>query len=94
MTRTLHREGIRRRFKVIRAQPEEVTADCPGIGQAAPGHLCVYEVFNFNANASFGGFGDPRTGAAGVAPFGTVLAFTAGATAVNNPRGSWSYTAP
>lgn len=70
------------------------TADCPGPEQAAASHLCVYEVVNNAANVSFTRFGDPRVGFAGIAPFGTVLGFAAGATATNNTRGSWSYTAP
>ncbi len=36
------------------------TANCPGVGQAARGQLCVYE--RFGSNDTFGAIFDPATG--------------------------------
>jgi hypothetical protein len=40
------------------------TTDCPGAGQAAPGHLCAYQAYA--SNASFGDFTDPYSSSDGV----------------------------
>jgi hypothetical protein len=68
------------------------TADCPGRGQAARGHLCLYE--GSNSSMSFLGFYNPTTGSGGTAaPGGVVAFFTAGGTQ-SHVRGTWSVTAP
>jgi hypothetical protein len=68
------------------------SANCPGIGRAAPGHLCVYETFN-NSMTTFLGFHDPQSGGLAVRPNGTVLIWTSVST-VGNVRGTWTATAP
>ena len=68
------------------------SAACPGIGQAARGHLCAYEAFN-NGMSSFHGFLDPQGGSFGVRSYGTVLLWGS-AIDVGNVRGNWAVTAP
>jgi hypothetical protein len=46
------------------------TVDCPGIGQAAIGHLCVYEISS-SFTGTFQCFCDPSTGGLGVRSYGT-----------------------
>jgi hypothetical protein len=66
------------------------TTDCPGAGQAAPGHLCVYQAYA--SNATFGDFTDPYSTGAGVKPIGTVLWWTMGASGF--VRGNWAVQPP
>ena len=68
-----------------------VTAECPGHGQAAPGHLCVYEV-NESGSTSSEDFSDPNSGSAAIRPDGTVLWIQFSADGYS--RGNWAVTAP
>jgi hypothetical protein len=69
----------------------EETADCPGIGQAAPGHLCVYTGWSYNM--AFNSFRYPTSSGEGVLIQGTVLYLTS-SHAEGNARGTWTATAP
>jgi hypothetical protein len=66
------------------------TADCPGHGQAAPGHLCMYA----SVNLSFQTFQNPTNFASVSAEtYGVnALFFTDGST--SGGSGSWAVTAP
>ena len=67
-------------------------ANCPGPGQAEPGHLCVYEDDAFSVTLN--GFADPRAGGSGqVDEWGTIFYLdTSAATSFSN--GTWAVTAP
>ena len=63
---------------------------CPGPGQAAPGHLCVYE--DDASDVSLNGFADPNGGGA-VDEWGTIFYLnTSAASSFSN--GTWAVTAP
>ncbi len=65
---------------------------CPGIGQASPGHLCVYQ--KWSNGLSLVGFHDPDGGSSGtVRKTGSIMYFTSTSVA-GNARGSWAVTAP
>jgi hypothetical protein len=66
------------------------TAECPGHGEAAPGHLCMYA----SVNLSFQSFQNPTNFASvSAATFGVnALFFTDGST--SGGSGSWAVTAP
>jgi hypothetical protein len=65
------------------------TSECPGAGQAAAGHLCVYETWNYNLGFQF--FDAP--GPAGTARTGLVMYMFSNA-AEGNARGNWTVRAP
>jgi hypothetical protein len=69
------------------------SSQCPGAGQAAAGHLCVYEGFIFGA--SFMDFANPGDGGAGdsVRKEGTILRLV-GTDPLGQARGTWAVTAP
>ena len=71
------------------------SAACPGAGQAAAGHLCVYAAPGRN-DLPFHFFDDPITGFndSNAAPFGVNLALWAGAHPSDVGAGSWTVTAP
>jgi hypothetical protein len=67
--------------------------NCPGPGQAARGHLCLYE--GVNSNMSFLGFYNPKASIAHSADGTGVVAFFTDTTGtMNHVRGTWSVTAP
>jgi hypothetical protein len=71
------------------------TANCPGPGHAAAGHLCVYRiegtgVLSFSAIYS----DDDGTSNAGASTNGFLIYLSSGATSLNYASGSWSVTAP
>lgn len=76
-----------------RASGSAATAECPGPGGAAAGHLCVYEV---GAGARSGGFiYDPWAGSSASAPaVGFGIYFNATGTGGSWSYGSWAVTAP
>jgi hypothetical protein len=67
-------------------------ANCSGPGQAAPGHLCVYQ--DSASSVTFNGFADPRgSGGTAVDEWGTIVyLFTPDPSSFSN--GSWAVTAP
>jgi hypothetical protein len=75
-----------------RQAPGTTSSNCPGIGQAAPGHLCVYEAWN-NGMPTFIAFHDPMSSSAAVRTTGTVLIWSS-TTVAGNVRGTWTVTAP
>jgi hypothetical protein len=69
------------------------TAECPGVGQAAAGHLCVYEGFSVGASfRDFANAGDAGAGS-GVSKEGTILRLE-GTDPLGQARGTWAVTAP
>ena len=69
--------------------------NCPGHGQAAAGHLCIYEYFNSGQafSSTFGADGQSASYVSGAGRTGFVIYMVpdhAGA----NAFGSWAYTAP
>jgi hypothetical protein len=70
------------------------SAACPGAGQAAAGHLCVYAGPGRN-HLTFFFFDDPINGSAdsNAAPFGVNMYLYAGAS-TDTAGGSWTVTAP
>jgi hypothetical protein len=69
------------------------SAECPGQGQAAQGHFCLYEVAAVNATPA-GAFFQPSSGSAqGVDDIGTLVFWNATA-ATSRVWGTWAVTAP
>jgi hypothetical protein len=67
------------------------SAECPGPGQAAAGHLCAYEAYA--SAVTFGDFTDPYSSTVGVKPIGTVLWWSVSSSS-SYVRGSWTARAP
>ena len=65
------------------------TSECPGQGQAASGHLCVYETWTHGL--PFYGF--YSVGSSAADEWGTALYFQADSS-TSNARGTWAVTAP
>ena len=65
-------------------------ANCPGPGQAEPGHLCVYE--DDASSVTLNGFADPR-GSGSVDEWGTIFYLDTSA-AGSFSNGTWAVTAP
>jgi hypothetical protein len=70
---------------------ESFTANCPGHGQAAPGHLCVYEVHQSGSSSSED-FTDPYSATAGIRKNGTLLWIQFSSDGYS--RGNWAVRAP
>ena len=70
------------------------TADCPGFGQAAAGHLCVYE--HNNGNRTFGSIfmADVDSGPFGSSTAGFGIYFSASSAGGSYSYGEWAVTAP
>jgi hypothetical protein len=68
------------------------SATCPGVGQAAAGHLCFYEAVT-QGTATFVGAYDPAGGVQGVRRWGTTL-FMSGDDDPGYVRGTWTLKAP
>jgi len=66
--------------------------NCPGRGQAARGHLCLYE--GANPGMTFVGFFNPTSGTDQSATAAGVVAFFTGSGNQAHVRGTWSVTAP
>lgn len=64
--------------------------ECPGQGQAAPGHLCVYE----QGNGGVGGVDQRGFLATPVSRYGAALLVRSAADGGGNSFGSWAVTAP
>jgi hypothetical protein len=62
---------------------------------AAPGHLCVFALYN-DSSLNAGSLYDPSGGgfATGAGKFGTVVVFTANAAGTVDTLGTWAVTAP
>jgi hypothetical protein len=71
-------------------QSAAFTTDCPGNGQAADGHLCVYEVDSFGG-MTFQCFCDPFSGELAIRSFGTNF-FMANFAANSWSHGNWAVT--
>jgi hypothetical protein len=69
------------------------TADCPGTGQAAAGHLCVYETFTGSMTFGASGFWQTTSVTSGAGIWGTVFYMTASSQTAN-AWGTWTVTAP
>ena len=67
------------------------TTDCPGLGQAAAGHLCVYERFHFAMTVNY--FFNPEDYVNGSGTRGFAMYMTP-TDAAANALGVWSVTAP
>jgi hypothetical protein len=61
------------------------TAECPGAGQAAAGHLCLYEDWNYHEVFSSLTPGGPNTG---------FILYMQGNAVQANARGTWTVRAP
>ena len=68
------------------------TSECPGEGQAAAGHLCVYVEHNHNL-PFFSSYQPGGTSSLANEGLGTVLIFQSNDTTAN-ARGTWAVTAP
>jgi hypothetical protein len=68
---------------------------CPGRGRAEAGYLCVYQLFNTNANSPpSSGAIHSDDGSLGPAPSGFGVLFTSAAAGSSFIGGEWAYTAP
>jgi hypothetical protein len=67
------------------------TAECPGIGEAAEGHLCVYESSSAGAHA-FQCFCDPESGGSAIRSYGTSFFLDFTGAALGWSFGSWTVT--
>ena len=68
------------------------TTDCPGMGQAAPGQLCIYE--RATADVIFNTVGDPATGSNGANRRGAEIEYIGAASGVPFADGTWAVRAP
>ena len=68
------------------------TAECPGPGRAAAGHLCVYEVGGGSRSA--GVVIAPEDGGRGASTFGFSVKFLASGGGAGFSYGTWAYRAP
>ena len=66
--------------------------NCPGIGQAAAGHLCLYRVAF--GNTTWVNTFDPTTGGNGISKVGFNAYFTFAAAGAGWNYGEWAVTAP
>jgi hypothetical protein len=71
------------------------STQCPGPGQAAAGHLCVYTAPGRN-HLPFNFFDDPVNGFndSNAASFGVNMYLFAGSLSTDASAGSWTVTAP
>ena len=70
------------------------STECPGFGQAAPGHLCVYE--HNNGNRTFGNIFTPDIdgGGSGSSTRGFAIYFDSPGAGGSYSYGEWAVTAP
>jgi hypothetical protein len=66
--------------------------ECPGVGQAAPGHLCVYEQFADNRTGPF--IWNTEAGGSNTSPNGAMVYGYSVGTGRSSSYGSWAATAP
>lgn len=66
------------------------TANCPGVGRAAPGYFCIYRIESLNTGSVFGFSTDPGLPTPSV---GVQLRFAI-INSNSSIRGSWTVTAP
>jgi hypothetical protein len=76
----------------IIAYPSTSGTNCPGAGQADPGHLCVYEGWRTGVTTDCVG-GTAACGSTTSDPTGVNLYYNA-TTGAANVTGTWAYTAP
>jgi hypothetical protein len=69
------------------------TANCPGIGRAARGHLCLYEGRNDNGTFCCAA-ADPQTGGTAIRTYGTLVYWSIAGDTSGFVRGNWALTAP
>ncbi|MCP3976003.1 MAG: hypothetical protein GY720_16100 [bacterium] len=69
------------------------TSDCPGVFEAAAGHLCIYATWE--RNATFSGIGriDGENLNSGASRYGFTILWT-GTSSSANVRGNWAFTVP
>ncbi|NND02846.1 MAG: hypothetical protein HKN91_08665 [Acidimicrobiia bacterium] len=69
------------------------TAECPGVFQATPGHLCIYATWE--RNVAYNGIGRINNDMlnSGASRFGFAILWT-GTSSSANVRGNWAYTVP
>lgn len=69
------------------------TAECPGVFQAAAGHLCIYATWE--RNVAFNGIGRINNALvnSGASRYGFTILWT-GTSSSANVRGNWAYTVP
>ena len=68
------------------------TTNCPGVGKAAAGYLCIYE--KTGSNRTFVDTLSPATGLSGAGPGGFLIYFTASSTSPAISYGAWAVTVP
>jgi hypothetical protein len=66
--------------------------NCPGIGQAAPGHLCAYETNSFNVASK--ALLSETTSTSGFTTYGFILNVSSTATGEVDEYVDWAYTEP
>jgi hypothetical protein len=71
--------------------PITPTAECPGVGQAAEGHLCIYATWNYAATFNAIGGVEGSVNQVGAASHGFAV-YWIGTAAQANVRGSWAHT--
>jgi len=72
--------------------PSNTSSACPGMGQAAAGHLCVY--VRASAAVSLLGIFDPASGGAGANRGGALISFSGASSGNPYADGTWAVTAP
>jgi asparagine N-glycosylation enzyme membrane subunit Stt3 len=70
------------------------SANCPGVGQAAPGWLCLYEGRNDGNDTFQNANADPESNSSAIRSYGTIAYWQMTGTASTLIRGTWAVTAP
>ena len=68
------------------------TTECPGVGQAAAGHLCMYEGWAFNA--AYSHVVSPLDGTQSTLPTHGFAIYWNSSNQLANVVGSWAHTVP
>jgi hypothetical protein len=69
------------------------SVNCPGVGQAARGHLCFYQGRNDDATFCCDS-ADPQSTGTAVRSYGTLVYWSIAADTTGFVRGNWALTAP
>jgi hypothetical protein len=86
-------EELEKTHQVVVRAAESSATDCPGVGRADPGFLCVYVGYEENTSIH-GGFENPQTGFEGVGRGGANTYTRTSGAGDGAVAGTWAVTAP
>jgi hypothetical protein len=70
------------------------STQCPGVGRAARGWLCLYEGRNDGGDTFYSAKGDPQGTGSAIRSYGTIAYWMITASGATIIRGTWAVTAP